>query len=257
MKEPWGKGHGFSKSFHHRGRTENLTIFFLKSGRWVTPSAVNVLLPRRLPGRFVNYQFPDYLITKFSMDTMGTWWGELSTVLKIYWGIAIPFSIFFLLQLVLSFMGAESPDDVPDAEIEADHGFAFQFLTLKNLVGFFTIFGWTGIACTEAGYSQGLTLLLASLAGLMMVGLMAGLFYLMTRGGADGTMKMSHAIGQVGEIYLAIPPKRSAMGKIQVNVDGSLRTLDAMTDDEQALATGQLAKVVEIVNQNILLVTSK
>lgn len=191
------------------------------------------------------------------MEAMGTWWDGLSAVLKIYWGIAIPFSIFFFLQLVLSFLGSDSPDDLPDAEVEADHGFSFQFLTLKNLVAFFTIFGWTGIACTEAGYSQALTLVLAVVAGLLMVGLMIGLFYLITRSGADGTMKIRHAIGQVGEIYLLIPPKRSAIGKIQVNVSGSLRTLDAMTDDEQPLATGQLAKVVEVVNQNILLVTSK
>lgn len=191
------------------------------------------------------------------MESFGNWWEGLTTVLKIYWGLAIPFSLFFLLQLVLSFLGTESPDDLPDAEVEADHGVPFQFLTLKNLVGFFTIFAWTGIACTEAGYSNGFTLLLATVTGLMMVGLMVGLFYLMTRSGADGTMNIRKAIGQVGEIYLTIGPKRSGTGKIQVNVSGSLRTLDAMTDDDKPLPSGQLAKVVEIVNENILLVTSK
>ena len=190
------------------------------------------------------------------MESFGNWWEGLSTVLKIYWGLAIPFSLFFLLQLVLSFLGSESPDDLPDAEVEADHGVPFQFLTLKNLVGFFTIFAWTGIACTEAGYSNGVTLLLATVAGLLMVGLMVGLFYLMTRSGADGTMNIRKAIGQVGEIYLRIEPRRSSTGKIQVNVSGTLRTLDAMTDDDQPLPSGQLARVVEIVNENILLVTS-
>jgi hypothetical protein len=61
----------------------------------------------------------------------------------------------------------------------------------------------------------------------------------------------------VGEIYLRIEPRRSGTGKIQVNVSGTLRTLDAMTDDDQPLPSGQLARVVEIVNENILLVTSK
>jgi hypothetical protein len=81
------------------------------------------------------------------MESFGTWWEGLSVILKIYWGIAVPFTLFFVLQLILSFFGAESPDDLPDAEIEADHGIPFQFLTLKNLIGFFTIFSWTGIAC--------------------------------------------------------------------------------------------------------------
>lgn len=191
------------------------------------------------------------------MEDFNTWWDGLSVVLKIYWGIAVPFTLFFVLQLVLSFLGAESPDDLPDTEIEADHGIPFQFLTVKNLIGFFTIFAWTGIACTEAGFSNGITLVIATVAGLLMMGLMAGLFYLMMKSGADGTMKIRNAIGQVGEIYLTIQPKRTGMGKIQVKVSGSLRTLDAMTDDEQPLTSGQLAQVVEIVNDNILLVTSK
>lgn len=191
------------------------------------------------------------------MEAFSNWWDGLSMVLKIYWGIAIPFTLFFLLQLVLSFLGGDTPDDLPDTEVEADHGLPFQFFTLKNLVAFFTVFAWTGIACTDAGYSNGLTLTISTAAGLLMVAIMAGLFYLLSKSGADGTMKIQNAIGQVGEIYLTIGPKRSGTGKIQVNVSGSLRTLDAMTDDEKPLATGQLAQVVEIVNQNILLVTSK
>jgi hypothetical protein len=191
------------------------------------------------------------------MEEFGTWWEGLSVILKIFWGIAVPFTLFFVLQLILSFFGAESPDDLPDAEIEADHGIPFQFLTLKNLIGFFTIFSWTGIACLEAGLSTALTLLIASIAGLLMVGLMAGLFYLMMKTGADGTMKINDAIGQSGEVYLTIRAKRAGIGKIQVKVGGSLRTLDAMTDDEEPLPTGQLARVTQIINDNILLVSSK
>ncbi|MCW5911756.1 MAG: hypothetical protein KIT62_11810 [Cyclobacteriaceae bacterium] len=191
------------------------------------------------------------------MEAFGAWWEGLSTILKIYWGIAVPFTLFFVLQLIMSFLGAESPDDLPDAEIEADHGIPFQFLTLKNLVGFFTIFAWTGIACIEAGYSDTTSLIVAVIAGLLMMSLMAGLFYMMARSGADGTMKISSAIGQTGEVYLTIQPKRGGLGKIQVKVSGSLRTLDAMTDDEEPLATGQLVHVIQIVNDNILLVTSK
>lgn len=191
------------------------------------------------------------------MEAFGTWWEGLSVILKIFWGIAVPFTLFFVLQLILSFFGAESPDDLPDAEIDADHGIPFQFLTLKNLIGFFTIFSWTGIACLEAGLSTPLTLLIASIAGLLMVGLMAGLFYLMMKTGADGTMKINDAIGQSGEVYLTILARRAGIGKIQVKVGGSIRTLDAMTDDEEPIPTGQLARVTHIVNENILLVSSK
>ncbi|MBX2894532.1 MAG: hypothetical protein KF763_03760 [Cyclobacteriaceae bacterium] len=190
------------------------------------------------------------------MEAFGTWWEGLTPILKVFWSIAVPFTLFFVLQLILSFFGAESPDDLPDAEIDADHGIPFQFLTLKNLIGFFTIFSWTGIACIEAGYSNTTSLIIATIAGLMMMSLMAGMFYLMTKSGADGTMKIQHAVGQTGEVYLTIQANRKSIGKVQVKVSGAVRTLDAMTDDDEPIATGQLARVVQIVNDNILLVTS-
>jgi hypothetical protein len=190
------------------------------------------------------------------MENFGAWWEGLSGVLKIYWSLAVPFTLFFVLQLVFSFFGGDSPDDLPDSEVEADHGISFQFLTVKNLVGFFTIFSWTGIACIDAGLSNGVTLLISTAAGLAMMSLMAGLFYLMMKSGADGTMKIINAMGQSGEVYLTIPPKRGGIGKIQVNVTGSLRTLDAMTDDAESLATGKFIKVVDVLNDNVLLVTT-
>ncbi len=191
------------------------------------------------------------------MESFGTWWEGLSMVLKIYWAIAIPFTVFFVLQLVFSFFGAETPDDLPDAEIEADHGIGFQFFTLKHMVGFFTIFGWTGIACVESGLSMLATLLVSTAAGTAMMGIMAGLFYLLMKANADGTMRIENAIGQVGEVYLTIQSKRGALGKVQVKVSGSLRTLDALTDDEHDIQTGKMVTVASIVNDNILLVTSK
>jgi membrane protein implicated in regulation of membrane protease activity len=191
------------------------------------------------------------------METFNQWWEGLSLILKIYWAIAIPFTVFFLLQLIVSFLGGDTPDDLPDHDTASDHGIGFQFLTIKNLVGFFTIFAWTGIACSNAGLSIFLTLLFSTLAGLLMMTIMGGLFYLLMKAGADGTMKMEKAIGQVGEVYLIVQSRRGGMGKVQVNVMGAVRTLDAMTDDENDLHTGQVVSVAKIINDNILLVTSK
>jgi hypothetical protein len=146
---------------------------------------------------------------------------------------------------------------LPDAEIDADHGIGFQFFTLKNMVGFFTIFGWTGIASIQSGASVTTSMIVATLAGTAMMGIMAGLFYLLMKASADGTMKIQNAVGAVGEVYLTIQSKRGAMGKVQVKVSGAIRTLDALTDDEQDIQTGKMVTVSRVVNDNILLVTSK
>jgi len=188
------------------------------------------------------------------MEGFNMWWEGLGLILKVYWCIAVPFTIFFLLQLVLSFMGGDVTDSTVDVDIDTDHGISFQFLTLKNMVGFFTIFSWTGIACIDAGFSQPVTLLVSTAAGLGMMTIMAGMFYMISKAGANGTMRMEKAIGVTGEVYLTIPSKRSSLGKVQIKVMGSLRTLDAMTDHDHDIPTGKLITVSKIINDNILLV---
>lgn len=192
------------------------------------------------------------------MGTFSSWWDGLNLILRIYWVIAVPFTVIFLLQLLLSFFGGgDHPDDTPDADVSSDHGINFQFITFKNMVGFFTIFAWTGIACLDAGLSNGITLLISSLAGIGMMILMAGIYYLLSRAGADGTLKMDRAIGLEGEVYLTIPSSRTSIGKVQILVMGSLRTLDAMTDAEKDIPTGRIISVSDIINKSILLVHEK
>lgn len=191
------------------------------------------------------------------MNDFTTWWEGLNLSLKIYWALAIPFTLFFLLQLVLSFMGGDVPDDTPDAEVEADTGIAFQFFTLKNLVAFFSIFGWTGIACIDSGLPEITSLIIALVAGLIMMTVMASVFYFLGKANADGTLKMKNALGGVGEVYMTIKSKRGGIGKVQIKIQNSLRTLDAMTDDDQDIPTGKIITVKQVINDSILVVTAK
>jgi len=191
------------------------------------------------------------------MENFATWWDALSLPLKFYWAIAVPFTLFFLLQLVWSvFGGSDVPDDTPDAEVTSDAGIPFQFFTIKNLIGFFTIFGWAGVAATDAGASTGVALIVASSSGLVMMTIMAALFYFLAKANADGTMKFEQAVGATGEVYLTIPGKRNGTGKVQVNVKGILRTLDAMTDEEQDIPSGKLIKVTLVLSNNLLIVSA-
>ncbi len=192
------------------------------------------------------------------MGDLNAWWTGLSFSLKFYWILAIPFTLFFLLQLFLSFFGGgDVPDDTPDAEVEADTGIGFQFFTLKNLIAFFTIFSWTGIACIDSGLSETTSAIVAFVAGLIMMLIMASLFYFLAKASGDGTMKFKKAIGKSGQVYLTIASKRSGVGQVQIKVQGTLRTLDAMTDEADNIPTGTMVTVKDIVNENVLLVTSK
>jgi hypothetical protein len=186
------------------------------------------------------------------------WWQAMEVAEKIYWCIAVPFSLVFLIQLIMTLFGGDfdSSASVGDADVsvDGDHGIGFQFISIKNLVAFFTIFGWTGIACMSGGLSPVLTVVIALVAGLLMMLLMAFLIYNMSKLAEDGTMKMKAAIGKTATVYLTIPAKRSAQGKVQMNFHG-FQTLDAVTDDEVEIKNGSMVKVLDIINDEILIVT--
>ncbi|MCB0497684.1 MAG: hypothetical protein KDC79_16190 [Cyclobacteriaceae bacterium] len=184
------------------------------------------------------------------------WWSGLELLAKIYWGIAIPFTLFFILQLILTFFGGDVPHDGDaDFDVETDHGISFQFFTLKNLIAFFTIFAWTGIASLDSGLSHGTSIFISLIAGLAMMLVMGGIFYLLGKATASGTLKMKNAVGAVGEVYMEIKAKRGNIGQIQVTVQGSLRTLEALTDDEEDIKPGAVVTVTNIINDSILMVS--
>ena len=180
----------------------------------------------------------------------------MSTLEQTYWGFALLGSVVFLIIFILTFIGGGDADmDADASDFEADDGgVGFQFFTFKNIVAFFTIFGWTGVTCIDNDLSTGLTLILSVIAGLLMMVLTSSLFFWMHKLAESGTLKMKNAIGVIGEVYLPIGAKRSKMGKVQIKVQGSLRELEAITDNEEELKTGTMVKVTEIVSAELLLV---
>ena len=189
--------------------------------------------------------------------TISESWQSLVLIEKIYWCIALPSSIVFIIQIFLTFFGGDmdgiEADGDSDASIEGDTGIEFQFITLKNLVAFFTIFGWTGIACFDGGLGIGKTVIISSISGLIMMTIMASIVYFMGKLTHSGTMSLKNAKGKVATVYLTIPANRSGLGKVQIMVQG-LQTLDAMTDNAEDIKTGSIIEVVDILNNEILLV---
>ena len=186
---------------------------------------------------------------------MAEWYSNLDFLSKVYWLVAIIGSLIFSVVMIMAFTGGDADEigDI-DTDIDADAGAGFQFITFKNLVGFFTIFGWSGIACIDAGLSTPLTIVISIFSGLMMMVIMASLFYFISKLTDSGTLNYKNAIDAVGEVYLTIGADRSKMGKVTVNVQGSMRELDALTDSLTELKSGTIIKVVDVTANGILIV---
>ena len=176
---------------------------------------------------------------------------------QTYWGIALISSAVLVIIFILTFIGGDVDSDMSadGSDFSADDGgVGFQFFTFKNVVAFFTIFGWTGIVCISNEYSTLTTIIISALAGLLMMVLTTLMFFWMARLAQSGTLKIQKAVGAIGEVYLPIGAKRSSIGKVSIKVQGSLRELEAITDHETDLPTSSLVNVLEIVSAELLLV---
>jgi len=187
---------------------------------------------------------------------MEQWFEALSLFEKIYWVVAGISSIILIILLLMTLLGGDTDglDGDVDADIEGDVGVDFQFLSFKNLMGFFTIFGWSGIACIDNGLSMGLTIIISVICGLLMMLAMATLFYYLAKLQSSGTLKLKNALNQIGEVYLTIGANRSKIGKVSIKVQGTLRELEALTDEGTDLMQGNVVKVKEVTDNGILIV---
>jgi hypothetical protein len=73
---------------------------------------------------------------------------NLEPLLRTFWYVAIPTSIIFTIQTILTFVGADSSDGL-DADFNGDFSNVeapFQLFSLRNLINFLLGFSWTGIS---------------------------------------------------------------------------------------------------------------
>ena len=187
---------------------------------------------------------------------MMEWFSALDGFSQFFWIIALIGSLLFVFVIITTFLSVDGGDDFEnvDSSINADAGIEFQFITFKNLVGFFTIFGWIGIACINAGFSILVTVIAALVGGILMMLIMAAMFYGMKKLADSGTLNYKNAINATGEVYLTIGANRSKMGKVSIRVQGTLRELEAITDSLFELKSGTIIQVIDVTNNGILIV---
>ena len=202
---------------------------------------------------------------------MQSWWDALTAIEKIFWFIAIPFSIIFVIQMILTFTGlgggatdpgadlpgmhTDSPSNLLDSNhSNEDAGPGFSFFTIRNFIAFFTIFSWSGLAFTHAGYGILLTVLWSIFIGLIAMLLISSLFYFAMKMTASGNVSVINAIGATGKVYLPIKANKSGIGKVQVTFQGSIREMQAITTESTDLPTNTIIRVTAIADENILVV---
>ena len=187
--------------------------------------------------------------------TITEWWYAMPTIEQIFWGIAIVFTTFFIIQFGLSVLGLDFDADA-DADL-SDGGYSldpsFTLLSVRSIIAFFVFFGWTGILAIGQGYGTTTVFLMAAGAGLIAMVVVAYLMYFFYKLAEDGNANLEELIYKDATVYLTIPERRKGKGKVHVTLNNSLREMDAVTEGE-ALPNGRSVKIVEIIEDNVLVV---
>ena len=192
---------------------------------------------------------------------IATWWAGLDTAMRILWGITLTTSLIFIIQTVMTFIGADTDADFnTDVDTSMDGSDlsniegGSNLYTFRNFVNFFLGFGWTAVLLHDKIASPVLLYLLAVVVGVALVAAVMWLFKWLAGMQQSGNIDLyKSAVGCSGSVYLTIPAARSGEGKVQITINGAVREYNAVTDGD-AIKNGTPVKVSEVIDNHTLLV---
>lgn len=179
-----------------------------------------------------------------------TWWHSLPATEQLFWAIGLISNSFFAIYLILQMVGGHDSDFHPEhPDIEP----TFAILSLRSIMAFGMFLGYTGVVCTRMGVGWFITTVVGILAGIVAAWLAWRLLLLVLRLQSSGTLDLQNAVGKTGTVHLVVPAQSRGTGKVSVDVQGALRELDAISEDEE-IPTGQSVLVMAITDDGLLIV---
>lgn len=191
---------------------------------------------------------------------MTEWWESLSTLQRVFGFFALPATLVLIIQSVLVLFGIGHHEaDFGHAHVDVAHDHmdvsdGFALFSVRGLVAFFSVGGWTGIVLDGAGASPVITILLSLAAGTAALYTVALLFRMAAKLQSSGNIELKNAVGKNAKVYIPIPAKERGSGKVTLTLQERFVECDAITRASRGLKTGELVRVVAVVDENTLIV---
>ena len=188
---------------------------------------------------------------------MEAFYSSLSPLQKVFLFCAFVGGIVFVIRMILMVAGLGDHDahdgGLDHADGHGDSDVSFKLFSLHGLTCFFMMFGLVGLGLSRQFWVPDIiAAAIGTVAGLFTFWVIAKLFSAMTKLQADGTLKLSNAIGQQGKVYLTIPA--NGTGQVQVPFQGRLMIYDAVSANKEEIKTGDQIVVIDITGGNIFVV---
>ena len=144
--------------------------------------------------------------------------------------------------------------DVADATGgHMDSSWLFGVISFRTIVAAIAFFGLFGLAAQAAGLGLPMTLVVSVGAGAAAMYGVYLLFDSMKKLSAEGTVRIRHAVGKHGTVYVTIPAEESGTGKIQLSLQN--RTVEYLAQTPgQSIVPGTKVVVTEVVTSDTVAV---
>jgi membrane protein implicated in regulation of membrane protease activity len=153
---------------------------------------------------------------------------------------------------------ADHPDLDADHDADAgDHGDGNWFLgllTFRAICAAVAFFGLGGLTAAYYRLEPPAQLGTAALCGFAALYLVATLMKMLYRLRADGTVRLSQAVGRTGTVYLRVPAQNSGPGKVTLSLQNRTVEVEAFTAANE-LPTGTPVRVVAVRGPSTVEVT--
>lgn len=178
---------------------------------------------------------------------------NLEPLLRTFWYIAIPISLIFLIQTIMTFAGVDATDGL-EADFDGDLGSShepFQLFSFRNLINFLLGFSWAGISFYNLIENHIVLTIIAFLIGTAFVAVFFFIIQQIIKLSEDNSFRISSTLNQVGSVYLSIPEHKSGKGKVQISIKGAFYELDAITENEK-IKTNETVKIIGVENNTLI-----
>jgi len=190
---------------------------------------------------------------------------ELFSSHPLYAWTALIGTSFFLIKVILSFVGgdadfdghADALDSVLGGDVDAsapvDAADSFVFFSIQSMLAFLMGFGWVGLICrSEYGLGHALTIPIATGTGALLFLLNASLTIFMSKLNTTNEFDIRSAIGKEGKVYLTLPKNGEGKGQVEVEVNCKKVILNAISFEEQIKSFEPIEVISEIDHNTVL-----
>lgn len=210
-------------------------------------------------------------------------WESLSLFQQILVLLIVPSTLILVIQLLLLLFGVVGAEDVDfDADtdidididdldldgdgipdVEPDDGESLslsvfgglRLFTFRGAMMFFAVGGWSALA-VSMGDSVFWAVVAGVLAGALADFIYALLLKSMSKLQESGTIDMTNAIGLFGEVYIPVPGDRAGAGRVNVELQGKLCELEAVTNESEPIKTGTRVIIRDVDGDTLIVKTA-